>query len=399
MARKLLFSTPNDDVTIHPQMREQKMKKIIALGLFCLFSMHPTVGQTIHLQGTRTTLPVGNVVGAALSDDLIFVQQSVFHADGPAVRSARRILSWSLKTNSAEKERMLEADASPLVGDECGRVEVNIKARRIYVCENHESMAILNADDLTTISTIRCGGRIYDFAVDYLLQRIFVVWRSNSDVQYLTAFDMASGKELEQTKISSGSPNNAQLIVDARTKRVALAEAGYQRSGITTYLYGCSYTGSMTCEYIEKLPQVSQIAMWGPEVLLASGLFGDDPHVCLTSVNLTTHATAHQYCSSRKGVHYGVGILDGKYVVGYSGVVKRLHWKETTLDVSSSVSVWTYENGTVAAEALQEGDESAFQGAARIACNRAAPEFLLYSVTSNIAYIYSIHDVVSDSSR
>ena len=330
------------------------------------------------------------MIGAAFSDDLVFMQQSVLQAAGPNVLSSRRIESWSLKSNSLVKERTLAAGRSGLIGDECGRIEAEVSAGRILVCADDETLAFLDAGTLGTLSEIHCGGRIFDFAIDHKTERAFVVWQSTSDDQYLTVFDIASGKQFEQAKISSGTLAGAQIAIDPRTKEVVIAQSRYGHSGYTTSLFGCSYIDGLTCEPVATAKQVAQIAILGQEALLASGLLADDPHVCLTSVNLATKAMANEYCAPGTGVHYGVGVAARKYVVGYSGVEKRMHWKETTLNVSSSVSVWRFETGKVAAEAVQERVPGTFQSGVRIACNRDAPQFLLYNVTSNVAYVYSI---------
>lgn len=147
----------------------------------------------------------------------------------------------------------------------------------------------------------------------------------------------------------------------------------------------------MTCEHLAKEKQVGEIAIWGSEVFLADGSLADDRRVCLTSVNLNSSTTTRQYCAPRTGVHYGVGIINGKYVIGYTGVSNYIVSKEATATKSSSVSVWRYENGTAVANALQNG-MAAVVGV-RIACSRETPRFLLYSETSNIAYVYSIEEL------
>jgi hypothetical protein len=89
-------------------------------------------------------------------------------------------------------------------------------------------------------------------------------------------------------------------------------------------------------------------------------------------------------------VHYGVGIVGGEYVVGYTGASKRLHFKEATVPLSSSVSVWRLENSEVAAEAAQHDYSGSFQGGVRIVSSKSELRFLLFSTTSNIAYAYEI---------
>jgi hypothetical protein len=367
------------------------MRWPLILVPFCALSAGSLVGQRLQLQGSRVVFPEGNVIGAAVSNNEIFIQQSVFRPNGSIISVSRRLLSWSLTTNSVLKEIMLGVGESTLVADDCGRVEALEDGERILVCENYATLAILHGDSLMPVSTIHCVGHIYDFAVDETLKLVFVASRTNPDVQYLTTFDIISGKQVGQTTISSGTADNVQIAIDSRTKEVAVVESRLEHSGYKTDVYACGYMQTMTCAYVVTLQQTSQIAMWGRDVFLASGLLADDRRVCITSVNFGTHAVAHQYCSPRTGVHYGVGVIDGRYVIGYTGIGKSFAWKEATLTKSNSVSVWRYEDGTVAAKALQEGAGGPFQSGARIACGKS-PRFLLYSELSNVAYFYSISD-------
>lgn len=367
------------------------MKLALGVALFCSFSFVSAIGQPLVLQGSKVVFPQGNVIGAALSDSRIFVQQSVFHSDGPTVRVSRRLLSWSVTTNSILKETTIGAGETTLVGDDCGKVEVTEEGQHILVCENYETLTILSADDLRPVSAIHSVGHIYDFAVDDNLKRVVIASRSDSGVQYLAMFDITSGKQLGQTKISSGNVDKVRITADSRSKRLAVVESRLEHSGYKTDLYGCDYTQAVTCAFIVTLQQTGQVAMWGSDVFLASGLLADDRHVCLTNVNLSNHAVAHQYCAPETGVHYGVGVIGGKYIIGYTGVGKNFAWKEVTLSKTNSVSVWRYENGTVAAAAEQQGADGPFQSGARIACDKSL-RFLLYSETSNIAYIYSINE-------
>jgi hypothetical protein len=371
------------------------MRRALAFTLFCSVAAASLVGQPLGLQGSRIALPEGSIIGAALSDNLIFIQQSVRRADSLSIRLSRRLLSWTTETNSVVKERTLDASDFHVEND-CGRIETVDGGNHLLACANYDTLVMLDAESLEPVSSIHCDGHIYDFAVDDNLKRVLVALRSGSGVQFLTMFDIVSGKQLEQTKISSGALENIQIALDSRTKRVAIAESHLEHSGYKTSLYGCSYMQVTTCQYVVTLQQVSQIAIWGPEVFLASGLLADDRRVCLTTVNLSSRAMARQYCAPRTGVHYGVGVIEGKYVVGFTGVAKSSASKEMSYSVKNSVSVWRYENGAVAAEAVQEGADASFPGV-QIACSKTRPSFLLYSQTSNIAHAYSVNDADLDA--
>jgi len=367
------------------------MRTAPGVVLFCLVSLCSAIGQPLRLQGSKIVFPTGQVIGAALSESLIFVQESVFHPDGPIIHVSRRVLAWNLTTNSVMKEKTLGTGDSVLVGNDCATVEAIDAGRHIMVCENYETLVILDGQTLDPVSRVHCDGRIYDFAVDESSKRVLLASSSGSQIQYLTVFDVASGKKLSETKISSGAVDQELVVVDSRTKRVAVAQSHLDHSGYKTKVYGCEYTSALTCSQVAALGQVSQISIWGTDVFLASGLYADDRRVCLTSVNLNTHAVGHQYCS-QTGVHYGVAVIDGKYVIAFTGVAKNLAWKEIVKPVSNSVAVWRYENGTVAAQAVQDGGDAHFQPGARIASSKSSPRFLLYGQTSNVAYVYSINE-------
>jgi hypothetical protein len=194
---------------------------------------------------------------------------------------------------------------------------------------------------------------IQDFAVDETRHRLFVISQSNSNVQYLSVYDVADARQIEEIDVSSGFADSVQIALNSRTRRIGIAESRPNRSGYTTDLYGCSYNDPLQCDRVAQTGQVSEIAIAGTELLAASGLLADDPHVCLTQINLATKVVAHSYCAPDSGVHYGVGVLDGKYIVGSTGASKWLHFKEETQPLSGSVSVWEVENWKVAAKAVQ----------------------------------------------
>ena len=267
---------------------------------------------------------------------------------------------------------------------------------RVLICQDAENLGVLSADTLATLSEIHCGGRIFDFAIDHTTNRVFIAWESASDDQYLTTFDIASGAQTQQVEVSSGVVANVQIALDERTKEVAVALSRYNRGGYSTSLFGCDYAERMNCNFAVNVGQVAQIAILGRQVLLASGLLANDPHVCITNVNLMSKEISHEYCAPKTGIHFAVGIVAGDYVVGYSGVQKWLAWKEVNLSVTSSVSMWRYE-GKETVETIQQEVPASFCEGARIAVSRDGPRFLLYSETSNIAYVYSVGKLVEKS--
>jgi hypothetical protein len=225
--------------------------------------------------------------------------------------------------------------------------------------------------------------------LDEVHHRLFVLAQDPAG-QYLTVFDATSGAKLESITSSEGTVDSAQLAVNPHTQRLALAESILKHSGYKTDLYSCMYGERLRCEPVRQTGQVSQIALSGNELLTASGLLNDDQHICLEQTNIVTKAIGRPYCAP-SGVHYGVGVLSDGYIVAYTGMSERLHFKEETKPLESSVSLWKIEDSKIAATASQKGQEGAFQGGARIACSGRGNEFLLFSDTSNIAVLYSVY--------
>ncbi|HYK35193.1 hypothetical protein [Alloacidobacterium sp.] len=349
--------------------------------------------QVIQLPSSQLSLPEGNVVGAAFDHDLLFIQQSILHADGPRVSSERQILSWDVSSNSALKTRTLEDNGpSSLTGDRCGRVQVDTDLHRVFICSSDTALAVLDPVTLLTIALVPIKGHIYDFVVDDSLHRLFVVSQSDSNVQHLYVYNISDGKQVDQIELSSGYADDVRLALDQRAHRIGISESHLNHSGYTTDLYGCHYNDGLNCNQVAKTGQVSEIAVVGAELLAASGLLADDKQVCLTQINLMNQTMSHPYCAPRTGVHYGVGVVGREYVVGYTGASKRLHFKEATVPLGSSVSVWRLENSKIAAETAQHNYDGSFQGGVRIASSKTQPRFLLFSTTSNVAYIYDIKE-------
>lgn len=366
-------------------------RNLFLVPLYVLLACHAGA-QIIQLPSSQLALPKGNVIGAAFDHDLLFIQQTVLHADGPKIRSERQILSWNMSGNSVLKTETLESSGSTLLGDRCGRVQMDMNLHRIVVCSSDSTLAMLDPVSLLTIASVSCKGHIYDFAIDETLHHLFVVSQSDAHVQYLSVYDIANGKQIDQVEVSSGYTDQVLMTLDPRTHRIGISESHLNHSGYTAELYGCHYDDELKCNQVATTGQVSEIAMAGSELLTASGLLADDRRVCLTQVNLTTKVVSHPYCAPQSGVHYGVGIVGGEYVVGYTGASKRLHFKEATVPLSSSVSIWRLENSEVAAKATQHDYSGSFQGGVRIVSSKSGLRFLLFSTTSNIAYVYEIKE-------
>lgn len=376
------------------------VRPILAIAVCFLLAACSAAGQSLRLSGSRVVFPDGDVLDAAFLNGQIFVQEAVLRSDGPNVVSARRVLAWNPRTRSVVAESSLGDARWAVAINDCGRVAAESAIGRILVCGDSRTLISLSAETLGRVSEIRCPGRVFDFVVDDTEKTVFVAWQSDSGVQYLTAFDILSGRRGAEVQVSSGVVAGAHLALDPRTERIAIAQSVDVPAGYATNLFACGYSPKVRCERVAAaLGQTSQIAILGQEVLLASGLLANDRHVCLTGVDLTSKWVTHEYCAPQTGIHYGVGAVDQRYVVGYSGVQKWMAWKEGIRNGGSSVSVWRYEDARVAAQARQDDVPPSFSGGARIAGTGDSPEFLLFSQTSNVAFLYSLEEMPGGRSR
>lgn len=364
------------------------MKQLLAVLTFLVILGHAE-GQTIQLKGSQLSLPAGNVIGAAFNHDQLILQQSVLTAQGGTIRSQRRLLLIDAKSGTIIKTAMLPATNGSLVGNHCGDVAADPDLISVYVCSSAGTISVLNVETLRPRISIDCEHRIETFGLDEVHHRLFVISQDPAG-QYLTVFDATNGAKLESVTTSTGVIDSAQLAVNPHTQRLALAESVLKHSGYKTDIYACMYGEHLRCDPVTQTGQVSQIALSGNELLTASGLLNDDPHICLEQTNIVTKATSRPYCAPG-GVHYGVGALSDGYIVAYTGISKRLHFKEETKPLESSVSLWKIEDPQVAATASQQGQEGAFLGGARIASSGRGNEFLLFSNTSNIAVLYRLY--------
>jgi hypothetical protein len=87
-----------------------------------------------------------------------------------------------------------------------------------------------------------------------------------------------------------------------------------------------------------------------------------------------------------------VGVVDKRYVVGFTGVSKRGWFSEENKSVASSFSVWRAEISQVAAIAKDPTDYGAFQNEIRLVASSTEPFFIAYQRVSNVLCLYSITD-------
>jgi hypothetical protein len=129
------------------------------------------------------------------------------------------------------------------------------------------------------------------------------------------------------------------------------------------------------------------------QILVASNNFDYDKKDCLLAIDPVARTVSDKYCSPGTGVHYAVGVVNKKYVVGYTGLSKDIsNFRiEGGRPVSSSFSVWRAEMAEVAAVAKDPTDHGA-QLNWRVTASSAEPVFIAFPRTPNLLYLYSIMD-------
>ncbi len=110
------------------------------------------------------------------------------------------------------------------------------------------------------------------------------------------------------------------------------------------------------------------------------------------AINPATRANTRSYCSPDTGVHYGLDVAAGKYIVGYTGTSKRGFLSEEVRSVKSTFSIWPAEDHNVAAVIADPVAHGAFQNEIRIAASGSEPVFAVYQRLSGGLRIYTIED-------
>jgi hypothetical protein len=203
---------------------------------------------------------------------------------------------------------------------------------------------------------------------------------------------LLKGEKQQETVLPTTNSTKMSLAVVARTGQIGVAVDVANRSGNKADIYTCSANPDFACTKVAQIDAVSQISFLGRQVLVATSTFADSKKNCILTVDPVTRAVSREYCSPSTGVHYAVGVVDKRYVVGFTGVSKRGWFSEENKSVASSFSVWRAEISQVAAIAKDPTDYGAFQNEIRLVASSTEPFFIAYQRVSNVLCLYSITD-------
>jgi hypothetical protein len=277
--------------------------------------------------------------------------------------------------------------------------------------------------DLETIGTMAQldGQIIADFAVDDLHSVIFVLSVQRDGSIHLSSYSLLNGKKQKDAVLPATYKN--AVTYESLESSLSLSQSGQiglHIGGDTRYLthsgiYFCTDGSNLVCTkspYSTYYGLISQIHFLEQTLLiaddkLANGNWGCiesvDPNIKYSPIRLYAELLFHprRYCVPRKvspsGVHYAVGVVEDKYVIGYTGTTTiRPFWDGFITPKSSSWSVWRADTTRVAAVVKEPVSYGMYQFSLRIVASTTEPLFMTYSHASNALYMYTIMDSIGN---
>src|SRR5665213_222385 len=342
------------------------MPKTIGVVLLCLTACLRMEAQSMEVSGSRVPLPDGNVLGAAFyeSKGMFFVQQSVLSTEngGLLIRSHRQLSSWNLENRSMIKKRVFDETPQGASAFPCGRVETSATLHRVVVCSAGSHLEVMDPDNLATVGTMAQADDqvITDFAVDDPHGRVLVLSARSDGSIHLASYSLQKGEKQQETVLDTTNSTKMTLAVVTRTAQIGIVINIANRSGNKADIYTCADGTDFACTKIAHIDAVSQISFLERQILVANNSFADNKKDCVLTVDPMTRKVSRQYCSPLTGVHYAVGVVNRRYVVGFTGVSKRGWLSEESRSVASSFSVWRAETSQVAAVAKDPTHPGAF---------------------------------------
>jgi hypothetical protein len=372
-------------------------KALHALMLFCTLGLS-AIAQSLSVAGDKISLPDGDVIGAALDPDagVFIVQQTVLSTenDGLVFRSHRVLTSWGINSRLQVIKREFPLRPVGSSTHPCGRVDVVSSLGRVYLCSSETHLDVLDTKTLHDSGVVGGGidQNIYDFAIDEQRSKIFVLsLRSDMSVK-LATYAMRDGSPLQEITLSQKPWSGAKLVVEPKTGQVAVADSQETGHRYASNINLCESAAALTCSPLGKVDPVSQMSFLGRDLLFATSDPANDKKDCIGSLDVSTRVISHAYCSPSTGVHFAVGVILKRYIVGFTGTTKTHAFLERNSSIQSSFSVWRAENPKVEAVVNDPTDYGASQYELRIAASKTTPMFLTYAWRSNALYLYTIKD-------
>ena len=379
--------------------------KRICIVYFFLATLFCMEGRSMEINGSRILLPDSydkdyNVIGTVFYEDkgMFFVQQLITSTEnnGLVFRHDRQLSSWNLANQSMIAKRMFDRTPSPDPGAfPCGRVEKSVKLHKVFLCSAVSHLEVINPDSLATVGTLaRADDQIImDFAVDDQRDRIFVLSIRKGNVLNLSSYSMSKGEKQQETTLPSiNFSRMMSLAIAPQTGAIGIYVNIIERNRSKADIYICTDSSSLACKKTAQTHSASQISFLERQLLVVTNNFANNKKDCIVAVDsMTGQVVSRAYCSPT-GVHYALGVVEGKYVVGFTGKSKRIWFLEENRSVSSSFSVWRAGVSQVAAVVQDPNDYGSFQALLMVEGSNTNPFFIVYRYASNMLYLYSIRE-------
>jgi len=262
------------------------------------------------------------------------------------------------------------------------------------MCSAGSYLEIVDPITLKTVGTMaRTDDQIIsDFAVDDPHKKVFVLSTQRNNSIRLTSYSLLNGGKQDVAIVPGVEFTDLSIAINQKTGQIGISVDTPGRSGNKANVFTCRDVPNLMCARVVQINSVSQLVFFGSHLLIATSSFADDKKDCIVAIDSVSKSASREYCSPSTGVHYAVGVVDAKYVVGFTGIGKRKWFNEENESVTSSFSIWRAENPHVAAVAKDPTDYGAFQNEVRLVASATEPLFIAFQRVSNVLYLYDITD-------
>ena len=367
------------------------MKMVFGIAIFISIVVH-TTAQSVVVRGQKITGPSGKIVGTTLDDEkgVFYVEQVVLSTVGQKINNRHLVTSWSLSSYKMLAKREFAIDPGENTPTpRCGDIALGISSHRLFLC-GEGGIEILDPSDLGTIGRIAEGKdlKTYRIAVDEHRNSLIVLsgrtnrgWPSSpSGSLWLSLYSLSDGSSQSEIQLGTFGPvDTSELVLDLTHDQIAIALTRRGRDPWNSSVYFCRENALNECAELARVDAISQMSFFENKILFVKQM-ADRSRDCVMSIDLATHAVAQAYCAPATGVRYALGVVAGKYIVGFTGRNKRAHFlSEEYLNVDNALSLWEAGKPRVAAISSLLRESGILQENVRIMGSDTSSLFLAYA--------------------
>jgi len=372
------------------QMIRESLKLIF---LLCL-ATPPVCGQKLEIVSSRPQTMPGIVLGAVFNENKneFFIQDFTFRNTAGGQIGQRRISSWNLSSGEMKGNPRIDEYPATSSSYPCGRIEFVPSMNAVVVCSQGSSLEFLDGGSLVLKEKMELinRGTIFDFAIDKGANTLLVLSLSTDKKVHIASYSLSDRTQRSDLVLEPGYATSTLSVAISPSSRLAAVTTTLSEKGKGT-LYSCTYDRRVECKSLGDGPPISQIDFLGKQLLFAPSSFPDDKRACITSVNLSTNLRTKAYCAPRTGVHFAVGVIEEKYIVGYTGLRSTNWLTENAKVVENSFSVWRPENKQSQAKVNDPTNDKGLQ-LFLIVTSKSMPYFIAFDF-SNEFCLYKIKEV------